>query len=444
MKSKVMCIASLAVFTFIGPILAAESRGPLEDYVAKKDASCRWVVRREGSLEKTSCAELTLTSQTWRGIVWRHQLYVIKPENVKPDTKHALLMISGGNWRNELARPTESTDWPGHVSFYAEVAKRMNAPVAVLHHVPRQPMFGGLVEDQIISLTFEEYLKTGEADRVLLLPMVKSAVKAMDALQQFAEKRWSLRIEKFTVSGASKRGWTTWLTAAVDDRAAAIAPQVIDMLNMGSQMKHQVAVWGDYSPMIRDYTDRQLPKFLDTPRGRSLQQVVDPYQYRKRLTMPKLILLGTNDPYWPVDALNLYWDDLAGEKYILYVPNSGHGLRDVWRVYGTINALHQHVANGKRLPKLSWKLAREKNRASLRIASDLPPEKVVIWTATAPKRDFRRARWESYPTRKDGAAYVGELDVPETGYGAMFGEAMYKMGDIPFYFSTTVAVGKAQ
>jgi PhoPQ-activated pathogenicity-related protein len=54
--------------------------------------------------------------------------------------------------------------------------------------------------------------------------MVKGVIKAMDVLQSFGRKEWSTSIDKFVVAGQSKRGWATWLTAAVDKRVAAIAP----------------------------------------------------------------------------------------------------------------------------------------------------------------------------------------------------------------------------
>ena len=39
-----------------------------------------------------------------------------------------------------------------------------------------------------------------------------------------------------------------------------------------------------------------------------------------------VLLLGTNDPYWTVDAANVYVKDLKGLTYVHYEPNAGHGL----------------------------------------------------------------------------------------------------------------------
>jgi PhoPQ-activated pathogenicity-related protein len=415
--------------------------GPLAKYVAKADDSYRWVKRQEGKLGVTQFVELTLTSQKWQDTLWKHQLFIFKPSEIKTSS-HALLYISGGAWRKELEAPIEDGDVhvPGEARYLALVAEVLKSPVALLRHVPQQPMFGGKYEDGIIAHTFAQYLKTGDSQWPLLAPMVKSAVRGMDATQAFTDKEWSMKIKQFTVSGASKRGWTTWLTGAVDRRAVAIAPMVIDTLNMAKQMKHQMAAWGRFSEQIEDYTKLELQKRLDTPPGKRLMKIVDPYSYLDSLKQPKLILIGTNDRYWPLDALNHYWNDLQGDKYILYVPNNGHGLRDFARLIGTINALHQSAAGRLKLPKLTWKIEEGDGGLHLSLQSDQKPRKVRAWVAHSESRDFREAKWESYPTRLNGKGHEYKLARPAKGYRAIFGEAVFDAEGTPYFLSTNVKI----
>lgn len=424
---------------------AAAPDAALEEYLAAADDSYGWQERRSGTIAGTDYVEAILTSQTWRDIPWRHQLFVIKPETLQTGAP-ALLLIDGGRWKDEYLQPApEGEQLPGEARVLQVIANLIHAPVAVVRQVPHQPIFDGMVEDEAISYTFEQFVRSGDESWPLLLPMVKSAVRGMDAAQEIAAERWNVQIEQFLVTGASKRGWTTWLTAATDERVVGLAPMVIDVLNMGPQMRHQLATWGGFSEQIEDYTRRGIQQMMDTPVGRRLTQIVDPFAYREQLTQPKLILLGTNDRYWPLDALNLYWDDLLGEKYILYVPNNGHGLKDLVRVSGTIAALHRHVSGVSALPKLDWEVAAEEGGLILKLASDQAPQQVVVWTSSSATRDFREAVWSSTPLEADADGHY-RFDLPQHAerYQALLGEAVYGGDFAPFYLSTNVRIDEPQ
>jgi PhoPQ-activated pathogenicity-related protein len=434
------CAAALLLILPAAAAAPAPLTGPLAEYVAAKDDSYVWTKRSEGSVLTCKYVELTLTSQVWRGITWKHQLFLIKPAQVDPNAKHALLMIAGGNWKNELADPQTQIKLPGEAQLLALVAEQMKLPVAILLHVPQQPIFDGKREDEIIALTFREFLKTGDPSWPLLAPMVKSAVKGMDATQEALKKEWGLDVATFTITGASKRGWTTWLTGAVDDRAVAIAPMVIDMLNMSEHTRLQrTSFGGKPSEQIDDYEG--LDKQIDTPRGLALRKLVDPWEYRARLTQPKLVILGTNDRYWPLDACNLYWDDLPGEKYLIYVPNNGHGLADRSRLIAGLNAINRRVITGQPLPKLDWNFTNGDGHAQLNVLSDVKPSRVRAWTATAKTRDFRDSKWTASDASPADTAFISRLPIPSEGFAAMLGEAVYHEGtDSEFSLSTNVRI----
>jgi PhoPQ-activated pathogenicity-related protein len=411
----------------------------LRSYVAAADPSFGWQVRARGRVAGADYAELSLTSQTWRGQQWRHQLFIVRPDEVASDTHAAVLFISGGRWKDAYLDPPGERALPSGATIYVKLARAARAPLAILRQVPFQPIFGGLTEDDAIAYTFDRFLDDRDATWPLLLPMVKSAVRAMDTVQSYLLEEWSIDIAAFTVTGASKRGWTTWLTAAVDPRVQAIAPMVIDVLNMESQMELARAVWGGPSEKISPYTDRAITERLATPAGRELLAIVDPYSYRQRLTMPKLVINATNDPYWPLTAAALYWDALPGEKRLLYVPNQGHGIRDYDRLLGAIAGLHRELAGGPPLPALDWQFDERDDRVVLTLASSERPATVRGWAASSPTLDFREAHWRRFEMRRDGARWRAEIRRPRHDHFALYGETVFRKGrTAPLYLSTAV------
>jgi PhoPQ-activated pathogenicity-related protein len=300
----------------------------------------------------------------------------------------------------------------------------------------------------LIAETFVRYLKTKDENWPLLFPMVKSVVKAMDVLQAFGKQEWNKPVESFIVSGASKRGWTTWLTAAVDERVGAIAPMVIDTLNMRAQMPRQLEAFGAYSTRLMPYTSRGLVPIPETPEGQRLLSMVDPWAYREKLKLPKLIINGTNDFYWATDALNVYWNDLPGNKWALYVPNAGHDMRrrdkiDPNPLGYLINGLAsfiRHQVSGASMPSLTWTHDREKNKLRLTIQAMPAPSGARLWVAQAPTQDFRTAKWKEQAVTVSNPAMTGEVALPEEGYLAFFGELDYEIDGLRYHLSTQLQV----
>jgi len=435
-------VCALGSLFMIGCALLTPARAgdELARYVARPDASYAFHVLRTGRLHGAEYLEAIVTSQTWRGIPWKHQLFMVKPGRLTVPAAQALLFIDGGSWDpnddGAAARPI-----PREAAIFVRLAEALRAPVAIVRQVPFEPLFEGRREDALIAYTFEQYLDTGDADWPLLLPMVKSAIRAMDTVQQLGRERWGLAIERFTVTGASKRGWTSWLTAAVDPRVASVAPMVIDMLNFRAQIPLQRQAFGALSEQIQDYEQIHLPERIDSPTGRELLSMVDPYSYRDKLTQPKLILLGTNDPYWPLKALNVYWNGLPEEKRVLYLPNQTHNLRDVDRLIGSIAALHRYSERGTPLPAVSEAFTGQSERLELRVRSDRTPERVLAWSAHSPTRDFRQAHWSAHDCRRSGDGYLCESRTSADAYTALYAEALFQDRNEPrFSLSTTVHI----
>ncbi|MBE3584051.1 MAG: hypothetical protein IMX01_08060 [Limnochordaceae bacterium] len=358
----------------------------LDRYLQNDDPTFSWTLSDKMMLPSVGTIyRLSLTSQTWHDIVWQHRLLVFVPQSgVNGNT--GLLYITGSEGENQS------------VELMGLIANQIHAPVAVLYDVPNQPLLGGLTEDALIAETFVRFLQSGDPTWAALLPMTKAAVRAMDAVQAFASQQLQLNLTSFVVTGASKRGWTTWLTGAADRRVKGIAPMVYNNLNLPAQMQLQKEEFGDYSLSIGDYTAHGLTDLANSAAGEALAQVVDPYSFVDRLTMPKLIIEGTNDPYWPVDALNIYRPNLKGETYQLFIPNAGHGLAEFDTIASTLSAFYLHVVGRLALPQVEATFSPAADEEGVdRLQIQVKPadkvQEVQIWAAVSSTKDFRSASW---------------------------------------------------
>jgi len=418
---------------------------PLDDYVKAPDENYTYSLMSTIAGVGYTAYVLDMTSQSWRSkdevdrTLWKHWLTIIKPD--RATSNKALLWITGGS--NERPAPMKAD------SMVAGVAVLTNTVVAELRMVPNQPLVfpdgeRPRYEDAIIAYTFNKYITTGDSTWPLLLPMVKSAVRAMDTIHShiLSVSKGKLDINEFVVSGGSKRGWTTWLTAAVDKRVIAIIPAVIDVLNMAEQMKHHFSAYGFHSDAIKDYEEMNIFSRLDIPEGKKLREFIDPYEYRSRYTMPKFMVNSSGDQFFVSDSAQFYFHDLPGPKYLRYVPNTDHGLNE--DAVGSLSAFYGAILKGSPLPKFSWRV---RDDGAIEVNTQTAPMAVKLWQATNENaRDFRLetigAAWKSTDFGAGNRrTYVAKVAEPEKGWTAFFVELTFDSGGpIPHKFTTQIKV----
>jgi len=423
-------LSLIILLYFAAAIVLAAPRKPitpetaLQAYLHNSDKSFKWEVQDKKKGDGVTLYRLQYTSQIWRGITWKHEMFIMVPDILKYND--ALLFITGGH--NDNTVPSTHKWDEDLVTSLSGVAKTNMTIVALVWQVPNQPLYGDLTEDALISYTLHQYLGDHDFTWPLLFPMTKSAIRGMDVVQQFSKKEIKRKVNQFVVSGASKRGWTTWLTGANDKRVKAIGPMVIDVLNMPVNIDYQKVVWGDYSIEIEDYVKLGIAQQLGTPGGNDLTKMIDPYSYRKTLTMPKMIFMGTNDPYWPADAVKNYIDSIPGDNHICYTPNAAHDLGDKKKAFATLSAfLGTTVTNGK-YPVCDYTVSESNGTITLKIKTtpDLLVD-AILWSADSKDQDFRDETWVDKSLNAANKAEIKvDIKYPESGFRAFYVDLKYK------------------
>ncbi|MBX2817811.1 MAG: PhoPQ-activated pathogenicity-related family protein [Saprospiraceae bacterium] len=423
----------------------------MKEYVYSDDGMYAYSIEDELKGQGFTTIVVKLTSQKWlttaevKDPIWWHWLTLVVPDNYAAET--AMIVVGGGS------RTRAQPNGPDEIA--AQLAMGTNSIVAALHNIPNQPIefvgddYGPRKEDELIAYGWRQYLEGGaqieDAKWMARFPMTKAVVKAMDAIQDLTASRSTMQdVKSFVITGGSKRGWTTWTTGIVDDRVVAIAPIVIDMLNMVPSFEHHWQAYGFWAPAVGNYVEEGIMEWQNTVEYAKLNQLTEPYQFRDQLKLPKLILNATGDQFFLPDSWKFYWDDLVGEKHLRYVPNTEHSM-DGSDVLETLGSFYQFVLAGQERPRFDWSV----KEGALHIQTDpkFPPASLTLWQAHNPKeRDFRTTtigkayESSSIDVRSDGQ-YQVTVDAPDMGYTAYFVELSFPgLGPYPLKLTTGVMV----
>jgi len=432
----------------------ADPTTALEDYVDSPDPAFNFEpVIPPISLPGLTFHVLQVTSQEWRNpdevdrTLWRHFLTIAVPDTVVSNT--SLIFISGGD--NDDGIPDLGSDEAEALALFSIASGTV---VSIIQQVPNQPLVfaddpsNPRKEDRLVAYTFDKATRTGDYNWPAYLPMVKSAVRAMDVVQTFVPIATEGRVDvtQFVVSGFSKRGVTAWLTAAVDERVAAVAPGVFDVLNFAPSIENHRASYGDFSDALDPFQEFDLLDRVRIPEMRELRKIIDPFSYVDRLTMPKYILNSSGDEFYPPDSSLFYVDALQGETLLRYGPNTNHGGDNggLETALQGLLAWYQNIISGAQRPEISWTL--EEDDTTLRVTASGTPLQALLWEATNPvARDFRFDEtgpiWVPTPLLPGDGEFIAQVEPPASGWKAFFMELIFPgVVGLPESYTTSVFI----
>ena len=385
---------------------------------------------------------LNMTSQQWltpkdtSRPFWWHIMVVVVPEHVEvKDT--AMLWITDGDNTDGLPDLTNY-----NLLVAGDMATATQMPTAALFQIPNQsivfaddPSQAHRPEDASIAFTWLHFLNdpTSDAEYLLRMPMTKAGVKALDTIEAFLTSETApaeiqeleLHPTQFIVAGASKRGWTTWTVGAIDPRVIAIVPVVMDELNFVENIKHHYRSYGGWSFVLDDYWKLNLTLYFNSPKMQELFDIIDPFVYREKLIMPKLVCNSAGDEFFMPDNTRYWWHDMPMEyemNKFLTLPNAEHatvtgilellpavntwlneildahnflkkkhnGKRPVVKTIEDRNAASVELMSVAEIPRFNWTI--DTTNGDITVQSEIKPKSVHLWhasTCNTARRDFR-------------------------------------------------------
>lgn len=509
----------LSLWTFLlCPLLAvadptATLPTSLDAYVNSPDPSFSYSLMgtRDGG-NGTTIYTYEMTSQTWTGTetdnpIWQHEVQLIVPQKVTTHT--ATLWIDGGSSPpNFDGANSNSSDASIVESGLSIVAARTGSVITVLTQVPKEPITFSSdpghprSEDSAIAQSLLDYVSSGgtKTTAPLLLPMVKAAKEAMDMTQQVVQQlpppatslysgylpgsklpsvqpQTNITIDDFVVSGASKRGWTTWLTGAVDSRVKAISPIVFDALNLHQQLPEYGKIYDkvnedvvtdgshQYPSALTPYVDLSgdgtvsLTRIFSNPElypssvvkaANDAINLIDPYAYKDRYAdMPKYSVNASGDEFFANVSSNNWFHDMPGPKWVRYIPNSSHGItidfrpdnpanldnnpnNDNVNLYATDTFIESYTAyytsllTDEVLPEYDWTITPSLDglgvTISVQFTNGVLPDHVRVWYAdNVDAPDFR------FNGGLDPAAIWHSIDISASIFAPVNGLFQYTM-----------------
>ncbi|HCM1964657.1 TPA: PhoPQ-regulated protein [Salmonella enterica subsp. salamae serovar 56:l,v:z39] len=392
-----------------------------------------------------------LNSQTWspQGVVsperWQNGVDIYIPDSARE--KNALVVINNGSNNNGSGTPVAPTNF--NEEELSRIAIATRTVVISVSNVPNQVLsYQGVTtplgEDNSVAYSWKLFIGDTHKyqDASLHIPMAASVSQAF----RLAKKELTQQnINKFIVTGASKRGWAAWLTALSDPDVGAVVPFAMDLLNTQKSLEHMYQSYGKNWPVaFYPYYNQGIDQQIGTDKFAGLMRLEDPLTYLNtdmgdRLKIDKYIINASGDDFYVPDNSHFYYGLLPGSKSLRVVPNSTHnGILSV--AEQSLITFVNRFQEKQKLPEITENVqSRGDGKKELVVNFSEKPVAILQWTARNPAaRDFRYAcdiKYNSVPVSLatgDNTLSIS-LTTPDSGWQATYIEATFTDG----YVATT-------
>lgn len=392
-----------------------------------------------------------LNSQTWspQGVVsperWQNGVDIYIPDSARE--KNALVVINNGSNNNGSGTPVAPTNF--NEEELSRIAIATRTVVISVSNVPNQVLsYQGVTtplgEDNSVAYSWKLFIGDTHKyqDASLHIPMAASVSQAFRLAKKELKQQ---NINKFIVTGASKRGWAAWLTALSDPDVGAVVPFAMDLLNTQKSLEHMYQSYGKNWPVaFYPYYNQGIDQQVGTDKFARLMRLEDPLTYLNtdmgdRLKIDKYIINASGDDFYVPDNSHFYYGLLPGSKSLRVVPNSTHnGILSV--AEQSLITFVNRFQEKQKLPEITENVqSRGDGKKELVVNFSEKPVAILQWTARNPAaRDFRYAcdiKYNSVPVSLatgDNTLSIS-LTTPDSGWQATYIEATFTDG----YVATT-------
>ena len=327
---------------------------------------------------------------------WQHNVTLFIPKKVNHDT--ALLYLDSG-----ILHPKGIKYFPLAINAFS-IANKTNSIIIEVRDLPNQSLIltkkldttpnkiadpKSSVEkkgSKLLIYSFEKFIEDPHRNKhlPLLLPMVKSIIQIMTECQVFLKKQ-NIAVNKFVVSGYSKRGWAAWMAATVDKRICAIIPIVSDFFYIDKLLKSNERVDIMFGSFDKQTLSSQGKK---SEALNQLIQTIDLSKYMANINIPIFNISCLNDEIFPANHHLSYLDKLNSNYYLRSVSRCGHFINKEKPsvVYASVCAFYGSLISERKLPEIKYKI--EKDQLIVTTTEQDRIKKIVLRTTVSHDKFF--------------------------------------------------------